>query len=77
MLVAHVALDVGFGGDEAEGLTNVEGHHFTVVDTLLDGADRTFTLSDVLHHLVADALEHILGDSLAAITKLNKQRLLY
>ena len=69
MLVAHVALDVSFGRDEAEGLTNVEGHHFTVVDTLLDGADRTFTLSDVLHHLVADALEHILGDSLAAVTK--------
>ena len=69
MLVAHVALDVGFRGDEAKGLANVEGHHFTVVDALLDGADRTFTLSYVLHHLVADALEHILGDSLAVVTK--------
>ena len=69
MLVAHVALDVGFRGNKAEGLANVKGHHFTVVDTLLDGADRTLTLSDVLHHLVADALEHILGDSLAVVTK--------
>ena len=69
MLVTHVALDVGFGGDQTEGLANVEGHHFTVVDTLLDGADRTLTLRDVLHHLVADALEHILGDSLAVVTK--------
>ena len=69
MLVAHVALDVSFVRDKAEGLTNVEGHHFSIVDTLLDGADRTFTLSNVLHHLVADALEHILGDSLAVVTK--------
>ena len=69
MLVAHVALNVRVGGDQTEGLANVEGHHFTVVDTLLDGADRTLTLSDVLHHLVADAFEHILGDSLAEVTK--------
>ena len=69
MLVVHVCLDVGVLGDQAEGLANVEGHHFSVVDTLLDGADRTLTLSDVLHHLVADALEHILGDSLAEVTK--------
>ena len=65
MLVAHVALDVGFGGDQTEGLANVKGHHFTVVDALLDGADGTLALNNVLHHLMADALEHILRNSLA------------